>query len=118
MKTFCTFLRYLACYYFEGNKILKCLINMCQKKKKSNFASYMYFFYLPIFLSISMETVCAFPRYFTLTVFLFSWLLVDNYEYLPSDFKDCFAITATWNTVMTKTGNMAFAKAILILTNK
>ena len=53
------------------------------------------FFYLPIFLSIFMKTVCAFPRYFTLTVFRFSWLLVDYYEYLPSDFMDCFAMTST-----------------------
>ena len=31
---------------------------------------------------------------------------------------DCFANTATWNTVMTKTRNIVFSKAVLILANK
>ena len=51
--------------------------------------------------------------YFTLTVCLFSWLVVDYYKYLPPNFMD-----HTWNTVMTKTRNIAFSKAILILVNK
>ena len=51
--------------------------------------------------------------YFTLTVCLFSWLVVDYYKYLPPNFKD-----HTWKTVMTKTRHIAFSKAILILVNK
>ena len=64
-----------------------------------------------------METVCSSQSTF-FTCCRFSWLLVEYYEYLPADFMDCFAITATKNTVMTKTGNIVFSKAILILTNK
>ena len=116
MKTFHTFLRCFAFYYFEGNTILRFLINL--RPPKNRFSQGTVFSYLPVFLIIFMQTVCAFPSYFTLIVFRFSWLRVDYYKYLPRDFMDCFAITFTLNTVMTKTRNIVFSKAILILTNK
>ena len=122
MKTFRTFLRYFACYYFERTKILRFLINMCKKKNRFTQVTCIFIFVYDIFYSFFFlkEAVCAFPRYFILTCCRFSWLLVGYYEYLPLDFMDCFAITSTKNTVMTKTGNSVFSKglAILILENK
>ena len=105
---------------FRANQDFKIFDKYVLKKKKIEIDSRKLhvFSHLPIFLIIFMETVCAFPRYFTLTVFRFSWLLIDYYKYLPPDFMDCFAITSTLNIVMTKTRNIVFSKAILILTNK